>query len=106
MRDFWVAIGLVLVLEGVLFAGFPAQAKRAMQSVLETPDETLRVVGIVSAVLGVVLVALLRWLRPLRARIAHASAGPATGSLLRLREFAFPTNSSRSVNRARLSVAW
>lgn len=61
MRDFLVAIGLVLVIEGVLFAAFTELAKRAMQSVQETPDNTLRIVGIVSAVIGVVLVAAVRW---------------------------------------------
>ena len=35
-------------------------AKRAMAHVLETPDGALRVVGIVSAVIGVVLVWLVR----------------------------------------------
>jgi uncharacterized protein YjeT (DUF2065 family) len=44
-----------------LFAAFPESAKRAMQSVIETPDTMLRVIGIGSAVLGVVLVAFLRW---------------------------------------------
>lgn len=61
MSDFLVAVGLVLVFEGLLFAAFPEMAKRAMASALETPDATLRLVGIVSAVLGVLAVALVRW---------------------------------------------
>jgi uncharacterized protein YjeT (DUF2065 family) len=60
MSDFVVALGLALVIEGLVFAGFPANAKRAMAAVLETPDTTLRAVGIASAITGVVLVWLIR----------------------------------------------
>jgi len=60
MPDFLAAIGLVFVIEGLVFAAFPAQAKRAMQSVLETPEASLRLIGIGSAVIGVVVVWLVR----------------------------------------------
>jgi uncharacterized protein YjeT (DUF2065 family) len=60
MQDFLVALGLVFVIEGMAFAAFPAAAKRAMASVQETGDATLRVVGIGSAILGVLLVWLMR----------------------------------------------
>ena len=60
MSDFLVAIGLVFAIEGILFAAFPATAKRAMSHVAETPDSALRIVGIGSAVIGVVLVWLVR----------------------------------------------
>ena len=60
MSDFIVALGLVFVIEGLIFAASPASAKNAMAHVLETADGTLRVIGIVSAVIGVVLVWLVR----------------------------------------------
>jgi uncharacterized protein YjeT (DUF2065 family) len=56
MSDFVVAVALVLVLEGIMFAAFPAMAKRAMVSAMEAPEATLRIVGIVAAVIGVALV--------------------------------------------------
>jgi uncharacterized protein YjeT (DUF2065 family) len=56
MWDFLVAIGLVFAIEGILFAAFPAPVKRAMEQVRETPDGTLRAIGIASAVIGVLLV--------------------------------------------------
>jgi hypothetical protein len=56
MSDFLVALGLVFAIEGILFAAFPALVRRTMAHVLETPDQALRLVGVISAVLGVVLV--------------------------------------------------
>jgi len=60
MSDFLVALGLVFVLEGIVFAAGPGAAKRAIASVLEMPDSALRVIGLVSAVFGVVVVWLVR----------------------------------------------
>ena len=60
MGDFLVALGLVFAIEGILFAAFPAVAKRSMAHVLETPDGALRLIGVASAVIGVVLVWLVR----------------------------------------------
>ncbi|MEA2986269.1 MAG: uncharacterized protein QOD94_2523 [Alphaproteobacteria bacterium] len=56
MSDFIVALGLVFVIEGLMFCAFPATAKRAMESVQQTQDGSLRIVGIVSAVLGILLI--------------------------------------------------
>ena len=60
MTEFVVALGLVLVIEGLLFAAFPGFAKRLAASALESPETSLRIAGIVSAVLGVALIWLLR----------------------------------------------
>lgn len=60
MSDFLAALGLVFVIEGLIFAAFPEAAKRAMTSVLETQDISLRLVGIGSAVTGLVMIWLVR----------------------------------------------
>ena len=60
MSDFLAALGLVFVIEGLVFAAFPGPAKRAMESVLRTPDRSLRTIGIGSAVIGLILVWLAR----------------------------------------------
>jgi uncharacterized protein YjeT (DUF2065 family) len=60
MSDLLVALGLVFALEGLVLAAFPVAAKQAMANVLETPEGTLRVIGAASAVLGLVLVWLVR----------------------------------------------
>jgi uncharacterized protein YjeT (DUF2065 family) len=60
MSDFLVALGLVFVIEGLIFAASPGAAKNAMAHVMDTADGPLRVVGIASAVVGLVLVWLVR----------------------------------------------
>jgi uncharacterized protein YjeT (DUF2065 family) len=60
MSDFLVAVGLVLAIEGLIFAAFPDLAKRLAASALESPDGPLRVAGVISAMLGVVLIWLVR----------------------------------------------
>lgn len=62
MSDFLVAVGLVFAIEGILFAAFPALTKRALTHVMETPDNVLRIMGIASAAIGVVIVWLVRGL--------------------------------------------
>ncbi len=58
--DFLIGVGVLFVLEGLLFAASPAWMRRAMKSVLTTPDSILRGVGIGSAVLGLILIWLVR----------------------------------------------
>lgn len=60
MSDFLAALGLFFAMEGLLLAGFPVSAKRAMATVLEMPDGPLRIAGLVSALLGVAIVWLVR----------------------------------------------
>ncbi|MGB6760062.1 MAG: DUF2065 domain-containing protein [Xanthobacteraceae bacterium] len=60
MTDFLAALGLVLVIEGILLAAFPGGAKRTMASVMELPDGSLRIAGIIAAAVGLVIVWLTR----------------------------------------------
>jgi len=60
MSDFLAALGLVFVIEGMILAAFPEAAKRAMTSVLETPDVSVRLIGIGSALVGLIIVWLAR----------------------------------------------
>jgi uncharacterized protein YjeT (DUF2065 family) len=60
MGDLIAALGLVLVIEGLVFAGFPAASRRAMALLMESTDANLRTAGIVSAVLGVLVIWLVR----------------------------------------------
>jgi uncharacterized protein YjeT (DUF2065 family) len=60
MSEFVVAIGLVLVIEGIVFAGFPNAAKRLAASAIESPEISLRLAGIASAAIGLLLIWLVR----------------------------------------------
>lgn len=60
MTDFLAALGLVFAIEGLLFASIPELAKEALRSASETPAERMRLIGIVSAVVGVGMVWLVR----------------------------------------------
>ncbi|MEM1046428.1 MAG: DUF2065 domain-containing protein [Pseudomonadota bacterium] len=56
MTDFVVAIGLVLVIEGLLYAVFTDQLKAMMTEVLGMPTSTIRLVGVAVAAVGVLIV--------------------------------------------------
>ena len=60
MTDFLAALGLVFVIEGLVFAAFPETAKRAVAVMAQTPDQGLRLVGLFSAVVGLLILWLVR----------------------------------------------
>jgi uncharacterized protein len=60
MKDFLAALGLVFAIEGIVLAALPGSAKRAMAAALEMPDGPLRIAGIISALIGVLIVWLVR----------------------------------------------
>ncbi|MGB6120183.1 MAG: DUF2065 domain-containing protein [Mesorhizobium sp.] len=60
MQDFLVAIGLVLVIEGVLYGGFPSLARRMAAQATETPENGLRMAGLAALCIGVFIVWLVR----------------------------------------------
>lgn len=56
MRDFFTAVGLVLVIEGSIYALMPAAMKRMMKQAQRIPDGVLRLAGLAAAVAGLALV--------------------------------------------------
>jgi uncharacterized protein YjeT (DUF2065 family) len=60
MTDFFVAIGLAIAIEGILYALFPNGMKRMMMQVLSMPATSVRTAGITAAMIGVALVWLIR----------------------------------------------
>jgi uncharacterized protein YjeT (DUF2065 family) len=53
MRDLVAALGLALAIEGLLFASFPGMMKRVMSDASASPRERMRLVGVLSALIGV-----------------------------------------------------
>jgi len=60
MADFLTAIGLVLVIEGVLYALFPGTVRRMLALLMTQPPVAVRAAGLAGAALGVVVVWLVR----------------------------------------------
>lgn len=60
MSEVLTAIGLVLAVEGVLYALAPGGLKRAMAAMQELPEDTLRMGGLAALAAGVFLVWLAR----------------------------------------------
>ncbi|MGH6928078.1 MAG: DUF2065 domain-containing protein [Dongiaceae bacterium] len=58
--DLVTALGLVLVIEGLLLALFPDGLKRMIAEIMMKPSQGLRVGGVVSAVIGVGVIWLVR----------------------------------------------
>lgn len=56
MTDFFAALGLLLALEGLFFAAFPAAARRVLYEASQSPVQRMRRVGLIFAVLGVALI--------------------------------------------------
>jgi len=52
VQDFLAAIGLVLVIEGILLAALPMRVRQALEIMRLTPIQQLRIIGLVSAILG------------------------------------------------------
>lgn len=60
MADLATALGLVLVIEGALYALFPEGMQRMMAQALELPPTYLRRAGLAAAVAGFLVVWLIR----------------------------------------------
>jgi hypothetical protein len=60
MYDLILAIGLVLAIEGTLYAAFPGLMRQALKAMLEVEPNTLRLAGVASLATGVLIVWLVR----------------------------------------------
>ncbi|GIL01012.1 MAG: hypothetical protein BroJett030_09110 [Alphaproteobacteria bacterium] len=60
MNELLIGFGVFLVLEGLLYAAFPAGVKRIALEVPKIPDATLRNFGIIAMMIGVGIVWLVR----------------------------------------------
>jgi uncharacterized protein len=60
MSDLLVAIGLVMVIEGLLWAAAPQLGMKLLAAAAQTPETTLRAVGAATVAAGFVIVWLMR----------------------------------------------
>ncbi|NOY68386.1 MAG: DUF2065 domain-containing protein [Deltaproteobacteria bacterium] len=55
MKFFLCVIGMVMIIEGLPYFGFPDQMKQAMVHLLSLPDDALRRMGLLLMVSGLML---------------------------------------------------
>jgi len=60
VQDFVAAVGLVLVIEGLVYGGFPGLARKLASEVLSMPENALRIGGLAAIAAGVATVWLVR----------------------------------------------
>jgi uncharacterized protein YjeT (DUF2065 family) len=60
MDDLVVAFGLVLVIEGLLWALVPRLGRKLLEAASETPESSLRFAGTIAVAAGVLIVWLVR----------------------------------------------
>ncbi len=56
MSDLIVGIGLVFVIEGLLYAAFPNAMRKMVEDITKLPDSNIRTMGLFALVIGVVIV--------------------------------------------------
>ena len=56
MKELGIAIGLLLVIEGLLYAIFPADMKNMLNIMKDMPAQKLRSGGLIFALLGFIIV--------------------------------------------------
>ena len=56
MKFFLCVIGMVMIIEGLPYFGFPGNMKQMMIKILEIPEDSLRKFGFVLMVTGLLLV--------------------------------------------------
>jgi uncharacterized protein len=60
MSNLAIAFGLVLVIEGTLWALAPGLGRRLLAAAAETPESNLRLIGAAAAAFGVLVIWLVR----------------------------------------------
>ena len=56
MSEFIIAIGLVFFVEGLFLAIFPSRIKRILELIKNTPENKLRLMGIVFLIIGFLII--------------------------------------------------
>ncbi len=61
METLAAAIALILVIEGALYALFPAGMKRMLAEVMRMPEPLIRNAGMIATALGLAILYMLYW---------------------------------------------
>jgi len=61
MEFFLCVLGMVLIVEGLPYFAFPERIKSYLIKMVDIPDSTLRVMGFLSMIAGLILIYFGRW---------------------------------------------
>jgi uncharacterized protein len=61
MKYFLCVLGMVFIIEGLPYFAFPERIKAYLMKLMEIPDSTLRIMGFLSIIIGLILVYFGRW---------------------------------------------
>jgi uncharacterized protein YjeT (DUF2065 family) len=56
MKYFLSVLGMVLILEGIPYFAFPDRLKSYLNRLIDVPDTTLRIMGSIAVIVGLLLV--------------------------------------------------
>ncbi len=56
MNEIFIAIGLILIIEGLLCALFPSKIKNMTKFIQDMPDKNLKKAGLIFSVIGFIIV--------------------------------------------------
>ena len=60
MDEIFVAVGLLLFIEGILYTIFPGSMKKMLNSMKDLSDQKLRTGGFVFAIIGFIIIAYIK----------------------------------------------
>lgn len=63
LSDLWLALTLMVVIEGLIYALFPRGIKSMMAKMCQLPDEAVRMAGLLFATIGMGVLWVLVYLR-------------------------------------------
>ena len=60
MNEIFTAVGLLLFIEGLLYAIFPTSMKKMLNSMKDLSEQKLRVGGLIFSIIGFVIIAFIK----------------------------------------------
>ena len=60
MNEIFTAVGLLLFIEGLLYAIFPASMKKMLNSMKDLSEQKLRVGGLIFSIIGFIIIAFIK----------------------------------------------
>ena len=60
MNEIFIAVGLLLFIEGLLYTIFPGSMKKMLNSMKDLSEQKLRIGGLIFAIIGFIIIAFIK----------------------------------------------